>query len=102
MITFDSCQLFVQAQQPGYPGPPPPYSQQQYYQAYPSYPPYPVPQQETKAGGTWFGPFIWVAVGAVIATVYQKVTSFIANPQAAQARMMSWVSLTLPPAFRTF
>ncbi|CAL8464572.1 g4107 [Coccomyxa elongata] len=79
-----------EAQQPGYPGPPPPYSQQQYYQAYPSYPPYPVPQQETKAGGTWFGPFIWVAVGAVIATVYQKVTSFIANPQAAQARMMSW------------
>lgn len=57
-----------------------------------------MPQQETKSGGTWFGPFIWVAVGAVIATVYQKVTSFIANPQAAQARMMSWVSFTFLPA----
>ncbi|KAK9904988.1 hypothetical protein WJX75_007232 [Coccomyxa subellipsoidea] len=83
-------QIAEEMQQPGYPGPPPSYQQQQYYQAYPSYPPYPIPQQEAKAGGSWFGPFIWIAIGAVLATVYTKVTSFLQNPQAAQARMMSW------------
>lgn len=82
----------MQTQQPGYPGPPPMYPQQQYYQGYPSYPPYPAPQQEARSGGSWFGPFIWIAIGAVLATIYTKVTSFMQNPQAAQARMMSWVS----------
>ncbi|EIE19155.1 hypothetical protein COCSUDRAFT_59638 [Coccomyxa subellipsoidea C-169] len=77
-------------EQPGYPGPPPMYPQQQYYQGYPSYPPYPAPQQEARSGGSWFGPFIWIAIGAVLATIYTKVTSFMQNPQAAQARMMSW------------
>jgi hypothetical protein len=89
----------VQGQQHLYPGalPPPPQAypqQQQYYQAYPAYPPYPIPQQETKSGGGFFSPFIWIGVGIVAATIYQKVTSFFqGGPQAAQARMMSWVCL---------
>lgn len=84
----------MQGQQPLYPGAPPPgsYPQQQYYQAYPAYPPYPLPQETKSSGNGFFGPFVWVAVGVVMATIYQKVTSFFqGGPQAAQARMMSWV-----------
>lgn len=36
--------------------------------------------------------FIWVGVGVLVAFVYGKVSSFFqGGPQAAQARMMSWV-----------
>ena len=41
--------------------------------------------------------FIWVGVGVLVAFVYGKVSSFFqGGPQAAQARMMSWVRMHTP------
>ena len=77
-------------QQQGYPGAPPPY--QQYYQGYPSYPPYPYPQQQKSSGGGL--PFyVWIGVGALVMWAYSKISGLVrGGPQAAQAKMMSWVS----------
>ena len=75
-------------QQQGYPGAPPPY--QQYYQGYPSYPPYPYPQQKSSGGGLPF--YVWIGVGALVMWAYSKISGLVrGGPQAAQAKMMSWV-----------
>lgn len=74
------------------PGAPPPY--QQYYQGYPSYPPYPLPQQKASGGGLPF--YVWIGVGALVMWAYSKVSGLVrGGPQAAQAKMMSWVSFCL-------
>ena len=78
-------------QQQSFPDGPPPYQQQQYYQGYPSYPPYPYPQQKSSAGGLPF--YVWIGVGALVMWAYSKISGLIrGGPQAAQAKMMSWVS----------
>ena len=78
-------------QQQGYPGAPPPY--QQYYQGYPSYSPYPYPQQKSASGGLPF--YVWIGVGALVMWAYSKISGLVrGGPQAAQAKMMSWVSIS--------
>ncbi len=79
-------------QQQAYPGAPPPY--QQYYQGYPNYPPYPYPQQQKSSGGGL--PFyVWIGVGALVMWGYSKISGLVrGGPQAAQAKMMSWVRAT--------
>ena len=78
-------------QQQSFPEGPPPYQQQQYYQGYPSYPPYPYPQQKSSGGGLPF--YVWIGVGALVMWAYSKISSLVrGGPQAAQAKMMSWVS----------
>jgi len=79
----------IASQQQGYPGAPPPY-QGQYYQGYPSYPPYPYPQQKSSGGGLPF--YVWIGVGALVMWGYSKISGLVrGGPQAAQAKMMSWV-----------
>ena len=86
-------------QQPGYPGGPPPY--QQYYQGYPSYPSYPYPQQKSSGGGVPF--YIWIGVGALVMWAYSKISNLVrGGPQAAQAKMMSWVGIFTHVQRRTF
>ena len=85
-------------QQQSFPEAPPPYQQQQYYQGYPSYPPYPYPQQKSSAGGLPF--YVWIGVGALVMWAYSKISGLIrGGPQAAQAKMMSWVSRLWIPLF---